>query len=72
MFTAEELELMISGLPDIDLEDLKRNTLYENYTQESQVIVNFWKVLRGFTNNQKALFLQFLTGTSKVPLEGFS
>lgn len=25
-FTAEQLELLISGLPQIDLEDLKQNT----------------------------------------------
>lgn len=51
MFTAEELELMISGLPDIDVEDLKQNTLYNNYTKDSPVIKNFWKVLRSFDKN---------------------
>ena len=72
MFTAEELELMISGLPEIDIDDLKNNTNYVNYTKDSQIIVNFWKVLRGLDKNQKAGFLQFLTGTSKVPLDGFA
>jgi E3 ubiquitin-protein ligase HUWE1 len=28
-------------------------------------------VLRGFSDEEKALFLQFVTGTSKVPLDGF-
>ena len=51
MFTAEELELMISGLPEIDIDDLKNNTNYVNYTKDSQIIVNFWKVLRGLDKN---------------------
>lgn len=72
MFTAEELELMISGLPDIDIDDLKQNTTYHNYNKDSPVIQWFWKCLRNFDKNQRAGFLQFLTGTSKVPLEGFS
>lgn len=72
MFTAEELELMISGLPEIDIDDLQKNTLYTNYTKDDLVIQNFWKVLRSLNKNQKAGFLQYVTGTSKVPLDGFS
>ncbi len=35
-------------------------------------IRKFWSVLRSFTQEEKALFLHFVTGTSRVPLEGFS
>lgn len=38
MFTAEELELMISGMPQIDIVDLKNNTIYINYTKDDVVI----------------------------------
>ena len=31
----------------------------------------FWKVLREFSQEQRAWFLQFATGTSRVPVEGF-
>lgn len=72
MFTAEELELMISGLPSIDVSDLRKNTVYVNYTKDDPVILNFWKVLNDFDENMKAGFLQYVTGTSKVPLEGFA
>ena len=71
IFTSKELELMISGLPEIDIEDLRKNTIYINYTKDSLVIKNFWLVLKEFNQNLKAGFLQFVTGTSKVPLEGF-
>jgi len=35
IFDAGELELMINGLPDIDVQDLKENTEYHNYTKDS-------------------------------------
>lgn len=31
----------------------------------------FWEILRAFTAEQKALFLQFVTGTARVPVDGF-
>lgn len=41
------------------------------------VIINtqiqwFWRALRGFDQADRAKFLQFVTGTSKVPLQGFA
>jgi len=42
--------------------DLKNNTLYENYNQESQVIKWFWEILESYDNNERAEFLQFVTG----------
>jgi len=71
MFTPSELELLISGLPDIDIDDLRKNTEYKNYTIDSPLIQWFWQVVSEFTQEDKALLLQFVTGTSKVPLEGF-
>ena len=35
IFTAEELELLISGMPEIDLDDLENNTEYVNYSKDS-------------------------------------
>ncbi|XP_058080803.1 E3 ubiquitin-protein ligase UPL2-like isoform X2 [Magnolia sinica] len=72
IFNDKELELLISGLPDIDLDDMRANTEYSGYTAASPVIQWFWEVVQGFSKEDKARLLQFVTGTSKVPLEGFS
>lgn len=72
IFNDKELELLISGLPDIDLDDLKANTEYSGYSIASPVIQWFWEIVQDFSKEDKARFLQFVTGTSKVPLEGFS
>ncbi|XP_010675966.2 E3 ubiquitin-protein ligase UPL1 isoform X2 [Beta vulgaris subsp. vulgaris] len=71
IFNDKELELLISGLPEIDLDDLKANTEYTGYTAASNVIQWFWEVACSFSKEDMARFLQFVTGTSKVPLEGF-
>ena len=71
IFDYKELELMISGLPTIDIEDLKENVMYKNYNQHSAVIQWLWEVLEEFNNSERAEFIQFVTGSSKVPVEGF-
>jgi E3 ubiquitin-protein ligase HUWE1 len=71
IFTEQELELLISGLPDIDVDDWKNNTEYSGYTASSPQIVWFWRMVRSFDKEQRAKLLQFVTGTSKVPLNGF-
>jgi E3 ubiquitin-protein ligase HUWE1 len=71
IFSEQELELLISGLPDINVEDWKANTEYHNYTQNSPQIHWFWRAVRSFDKEEQAKLLQFVTGTSKVPLNGF-
>ncbi|KAF9934938.1 hypothetical protein BGZ67_003626 [Mortierella alpina] len=72
IFNEQELELLISGLPDIDIDEWKNNAEYQNYTQASPQIQNFWRAVRSFDQTERAKLLQFVTGTSKVPLGGFS
>ncbi len=71
IFTEQELELLISGLPDINVDDWKANTEYHNYSASSPQIQWFWRAVRSFDKEEQAKLLQFVTGTSKVPLNGF-
>ncbi|KAL8707322.1 MAG: hypothetical protein Q9220_007634 [cf. Caloplaca sp. 1 TL-2023] len=71
IFNEQELELLISGLPDIDVDDWKNNTEYHNYSASSSQIQWFWRAVRSFDKEEQAKLLQFVTGTSKVPLNGF-
>lgn len=38
MFNEQELELLISGLPDVDIDDLAANTEYRSYTKNSKEV----------------------------------
>ena len=51
------------------VDHLKANTEYSSYSVASPVIQWFWEIVQGFSKEHKARFLQFVTGTSKVPLE---
>jgi E3 ubiquitin-protein ligase HUWE1 len=72
MFNSSELELLISGLPEIDADDLAANTDYTGYTATSPIIAWFWSVVRAFSREDLARLVMFVTGSSKVPLGGFA
>ena len=71
IFDEGELELLISGMPEIDVDDWKNNTDYINYNHSSPQIQWFWRAVRSFDKEEQAKLLQFITGTGKVPLNGF-
>ncbi|KAJ6637544.1 E3 ubiquitin-protein ligase HECW2, partial [Pseudolycoriella hygida] len=73
VFDARELELVIAGTAEIDINDWRANTEYRSgYHDGHQVIVWFWQVIEKITNEQRLRLLQFVTGTSSIPYEGFS
>ncbi|KAI4107719.1 MAG: hypothetical protein L6R37_001404 [Teloschistes peruensis] len=71
VFDERELELLIGGIADIDVADWKKHTDYRGYEETSPVIQNFWKCIQGWDAEQKSRLLQFATGTSRIPVNGF-
>ncbi|KAG5510890.1 hypothetical protein JKF63_06391 [Porcisia hertigi] len=70
-FTEKELELVISGMPNIDIEDLRTHTVYEGYSSTSPQVRWFWEAVGSMSKEDLANLLQFTTGSSKVPHGGF-
>ncbi|KAI9851482.1 MAG: hypothetical protein M1838_003557 [Thelocarpon superellum] len=71
VFDERELELLIGGITEIDVEDWKKHTDYRGYTESDEVIKNFWTCIRSWDAEQKSRLLQFATGTSRIPVNGF-
>ena len=72
-FDDQELELLIAGLPSIDVADLKASVEYAGgYTAASPQVRWFWSVVESLDTEDLARLVQFVTGTSKVPLDGFA
>jgi len=72
-FEPEELEQLLAGSKDIDVLDLKMNTEYgEPYCETYPVIKLFWEVMFTLSQDELRTFLQFTTGSNKVPIGGFS
>ncbi|UJR34786.1 hypothetical protein I4U23_027567 [Adineta vaga] len=69
LFTTRELEETVCGKGEIDIELLKRNTVYgSHFRSTSNCIQYFWTVLsKKFTEEQKKLFLKFVWGRSTLP-----
>ncbi|XP_076078759.1 E3 ubiquitin-protein ligase HACE1-like [Mytilus galloprovincialis] len=72
MFDEYELELMLSGIPEIDISDWENHTEYNGYDRQSSVIQWFWEIVEDFSQENRVLLLQFTTGSSRVPFGGFA
>ena len=71
-FTPTELELLLNGKEEIDLEEVKSSTKYTGgYTESDSTVDLFWKIFENFDPSLRAKLLAFSTGTTKVPLDGF-
>lgn len=71
VFDERELELLIGGISDIDIDDWKKHTDYRGYSESDEVVQWFWKCVQEWDPEQKSRLLQFTTGTSRIPVNGF-
>ncbi|KAL5113302.1 ubiquitin-protein ligase (E3) [Pleosporales sp. CAS-2024a] len=78
MFNQSELQTLVSGTrTSIDIEDLRRNTLYGGTyvigddMREHPTIELFWKIMREMSDEERRAVLKFVTSTPRAPLLGF-
>ncbi|KAK2599683.1 hypothetical protein N8I77_011416 [Diaporthe amygdali] len=78
MFNQSELQRLVGGdSTEIDVEDLRRNTVYSGLYQigddgeEHPVIKMFWEVLHGLKDSERRDVLKYVTSTPRAPLLGF-
>nr|CAD7569227.1 unnamed protein product [Timema californicum] len=75
LFSTPELQRLVSGdnIP-LDLRDLRRHTQYYGGFHDShRVVCWLWDILdKDFNDEEKRLFLKFVTSCSKPPLLGFA
>ena len=67
LFTWDQLERAVCGEPEISIEDLKKHTIYANWTEQHPVVKRFWKVMEGLDNKDRSQFLRFTWGRSRLP-----
>lgn len=71
VFDERELELLIGGMSEIDVDDWAKFTDYRGYEVNDEVVQWFWKCVRSWPPERKSRLLQFATGTSRIPVNGF-
>lgn len=61
----------IPVLKILDRDDWTKFTDYRGYEVNDEVIQWFWKCVRSWPPERKSRLLQFATGTSRIPVNGF-
>ncbi|TMW60683.1 hypothetical protein Poli38472_000725 [Pythium oligandrum] len=76
VFDYRELDLLISGLAEIDVVDWKEHTdvrlLDQDLGRELQIIEWFWDIIGAMSQIERSRLLQYVTGCGGLPVEGFA
>ncbi|WWC64740.1 uncharacterized protein I303_107351 [Kwoniella dejecticola CBS 10117] len=72
IFEPDQLELLISGITTVDVDELKNATQLSGWKSSDPEISWFWRALRSFSQEERSRFLMFVTSSSRVPLGGFT
>jgi ubiquitin-protein ligase E3 A len=74
MFEPSELELLICGNPVLDFGALREGTKYaDGFMETSQAVQYLWYILlHDFSDEERKLFLKFVSGSDRSPIEGLS
>jgi hypothetical protein len=74
LFTWDQLEEMVCGKAEIDVELLKSVTEYSSCAPSDAHVEFFWQVMDEFTNEERSALIRFAWGRSRLPLTaaGFS
>jgi hypothetical protein len=68
LFSWFDLETLVCGSPDIDIELLRKNTKYCGLSSSAAVVKYFWKALSSFSSEERQLFLRFVWGRNRLPV----
>ncbi|OQR89885.1 HECT E3 ubiquitin ligase [Thraustotheca clavata] len=77
LFDYQELELLLCGVPSIDVEDWQRHSEVKYVTPLVPTEIEllncrwFWATVVNMAPQEQARLLQFVTGSSRVPAQGF-
>ncbi|KAJ4295612.1 ubiquitin-protein ligase (E3) [Kalmusia sp. IMI 367209] len=78
MFNHSELQTLVGGTSSqIDIDDLRRNTIYGGTYQigddglEHPTVQLFWKTMQNLGDGERRAVLKFVTSTPRAPLLGF-
>ena len=69
MFTHKEIALSVCGIPELDINLLKNNCVYNECSLNDPHVQWFWKILSEMDSNSKSLFLRFVTGRARLSNE---
>ncbi|KAI9352279.1 hypothetical protein DFJ73DRAFT_959461 [Zopfochytrium polystomum] len=70
LFRPEEIEMMVRGGNELDIQGLESVTEYEGFRPDEPIVRHFWDIFTNHTNEDKRKLLLFITGTDRIPATG--
>ncbi|XP_061622236.1 probable E3 ubiquitin-protein ligase HERC1 isoform X5 [Phyllopteryx taeniolatus] len=67
LLTAKQLEQMVCGMPKICCDVLKKVVRYREVDEQHSLVQWFWQTLEEFSNEERVLFMRFVSGRSRLP-----
>ncbi|XP_037835872.1 probable E3 ubiquitin-protein ligase HERC1 isoform X2 [Kryptolebias marmoratus] len=67
LLTAKQLEQMVCGMPEICCDVLKKVVRYREVDEQHTLVQWFWQTLEEFSNEERVLFMRFVSGRSRLP-----
>lgn len=67
LFSWRQVQTLVCGAPNIDVEILKANTDYESCSLNDSHITLFWDVVNEMSQKERSLLIKFIWGRSRLP-----
>ncbi|XP_052227166.1 probable E3 ubiquitin-protein ligase HECTD2 isoform X2 [Dreissena polymorpha] len=72
MLRPEEIDMLVCGNPRLDMQELRKVTVYDGYSASSPLIKSFWDIVLSWTPQLQKSLLMFATGSDRVPIGGMA
>jgi len=67
LLTAEKLEQMVCGSEEVSIDMLKKVARYREVEPTDPLVSWLWSTLESFSNEERVLFMRFVSGRSRLP-----
>ncbi|XP_048583459.1 probable E3 ubiquitin-protein ligase HERC1 isoform X5 [Nematostella vectensis] len=67
LLTPDNLEQLVCGSAEVSVDMLKRVVRYREIDPSDSLVSWLWRVLESFTNEERILFMRFVSGRSRLP-----
>ncbi|XP_060677251.1 probable E3 ubiquitin-protein ligase HERC1 isoform X1 [Hemiscyllium ocellatum] len=67
LLTERQLEQLVCGMPEVNVDTLKKVVRYRDIAENHQLLNWLWQTLQEFSNEERVLFLRFVSGRSRLP-----
>ena len=67
--TPAAIEIRACGSKQLEVESLRAITTYQNCSEDHEIVQRFWRVFESFSYEERALYLKFVWGRNRLPID---